>query len=202
MTEPDHNLEKTGKMSVPLRFHCPSRRANHIQTREVAGKSGGVLEYRSVTDDRWPVEKTGADTAPPQEIGEVRFADGCRQSCAGGRRQTHPFFQQRGSRLRDFNRLHAVAQRKIPKGFHHSASVARCNRTTLGGKSKMASTLKEMSAKGVVFEIGWLWRQRGAAETDLRRSSSSSCWFFIGSIVRSSCKSSIAFALSVCPPVV
>jgi len=43
MTEPGHDMEKTGKMSVPLRFHCPSRHAKLIQTREVAAKNGGIL---------------------------------------------------------------------------------------------------------------------------------------------------------------
>ena len=49
--------------------------------------------------------RTGADTAPLQEIGEVMFADGFRQSFAGGRVQALPFFQRRVIRQRDGKKL-------------------------------------------------------------------------------------------------
>jgi len=38
---------------------------------------------------------------PVREIGEVMFADGCRQSFAEGRGQALPFFQRRVIRQRD-----------------------------------------------------------------------------------------------------
>ena len=56
----------------------------------------------------------GADTAPLQEIGEVMFADGCRQSFAGGRVQALPFFQRRGIRQRDGKKI-ALLVREQPK---------------------------------------------------------------------------------------
>jgi hypothetical protein len=46
-------------------------------------------------------EFKGGVVLPVREIGEVMFADGCRQSFAGVRVQALPFFQRRAIRQRD-----------------------------------------------------------------------------------------------------
>ena len=48
----------------------------------------------------------GGAVLPVREIGDVMFADGFRQSFAGVRVQTLPFFQRRVIRQRDGKRLH------------------------------------------------------------------------------------------------